>query len=112
LPAKRSEYCAHPEEIDGAGAYDQPPGSSILAGRVDSGRDGCISQVAKVAGFSLHAGVAIQARERHKLGRLCQNISRPAVSEKRLSLSSSGIIRYQLKRPDVKQAVPCHTGGE
>jgi len=57
------------------------------------------AQVAKEAGFSLHAGVAAQAWERDKLERLCRYISRPAVSEKRLSLTSAGNIRYQLKTP-------------
>ena len=40
--------------------------------------------IGKVAGFSLHAGVAARADERKKLERLCRYISRPAVSEKRL----------------------------
>ena len=57
------------------------------------------AQVAKEAGFSLHAGVAAQAWERDKLERLCRYISRPAVSEKRLSQTSAGNIRYQLKTP-------------
>lgn len=55
--------------------------------------------VGKVAGFSLHAGVASKVHERDKLERLCRYISRPAVSEKRLSLTSGGNIRYQLKTP-------------
>jgi len=53
----------------------------------------------KIAGFSLHAGVAAKADERKKLRRFCRYISRPAVSEKRLSLTSNGNIRYQLKTP-------------
>ena len=57
------------------------------------------AQVAKEAGFSLHAGVAAQAWERDKLERLCRYISRPALSEKRLSLTSAGNIRYKLKTP-------------
>ncbi len=56
-------------------------------------------QVAKESGFSLHAGVAAQTWERDKLERLCRYISRPAVSEKRLSLTSVGNIRYKLKTP-------------
>ncbi len=56
-------------------------------------------RVGKMAGFSLHAGVAAGAEERDKLERLCRYISRPAVSEKRLSLTSSGQIRYRLKTP-------------
>ena len=55
--------------------------------------------VGKVAGFSLHAGVAARAHEREKLERLCRYIARPAVSEKRLSLLSNGHVRYELKTP-------------
>ncbi|MFT6087467.1 MAG: hypothetical protein ACJA11_002719 [Glaciecola sp.] len=49
------------------------------------------NQVGKIAGFSLHAGVATKTRERKKLERLCRYISRPAVSEKRLTLTSQEI---------------------
>ncbi len=53
----------------------------------------------KVAGFSLHAGVATRAHERDKLERLCRYITRPAVATKRLSLTRNGQIRYELKTP-------------
>jgi hypothetical protein len=46
-----------------------------------------------------HHDRAAQAWERDKLERLCRYISRPAISEKRLSLTSAGNIRYQLKTP-------------
>ena len=72
--------------------------------------DSCGNTVAKVAGFSLHAGVAAKAYQRKKLERLCRYISRPAVSEQRLSLTSNGNIRYQLKTPyrngDPKVGIP------
>ena len=55
--------------------------------------------VGKVAGFSLHAGVAARADERKKLEHLCIYISRPVVSEKRLLLKKHGNERYQLKTP-------------
>jgi hypothetical protein len=55
--------------------------------------------VGKVAGFSLHAGVAVSKDERKKLERLCRYITRPAVSEKRLSLLSNSYVRYELKTP-------------
>jgi hypothetical protein len=55
--------------------------------------------VGKVSGFSLHAGVAAKADERKKLERLCRYIARSAVSEKRLSLTPNGNVRYQLKTP-------------
>lgn len=61
--------------------------------------DDRFAKVAKVSGFSLHARVAAQAWERQKLERLARYITRPAVSEKRLSLTPSGNIRYQLKTP-------------
>ena len=57
------------------------------------------SSVGKVAGFSLHAGVAAKAKERNKLERLCRYITRPAVSIRRLSLTRGGLIRYELKTP-------------
>jgi len=53
----------------------------------------------KVAGFSLHAGVAARAHERKKSERLCRYIARPAVSEKRLSLLRNGKVRDELKTP-------------
>jgi hypothetical protein len=43
--------------------------------------------------------VAARADERQKLERLCRYISRPALSEKRLSLTPNGNVRYQQKRP-------------
>jgi len=57
------------------------------------------TRVANIAGFSLHAGVAAEAYQRNKLERLCRYISRPAVSENRLTVLSNGNIRYQLKTP-------------
>ena len=52
-----------------------------------------------MAGFSLHAGVAARADQRQKLEQLCRYISRPAISENRLSLTPNGNVRYQLKTP-------------
>ena len=61
--------------------------------------NGLVDTVGKVAGFSLHAGVATRAHERHKLERLCRYITRPAVSTKRLALTRNGQVRYELKTP-------------
>ena len=52
------------------------------------------SKVAKVGGFSLHAGVASEAHQRKKLERLCRYVSRSAVSEQRIKLTESGKVRY------------------
>ena len=56
-------------------------------------------RVANVAGFNLHAGVMSDAQDRNKLERLCRYITRSAVSEKRLAITTYGKIRYQLKTP-------------
>ncbi|UNB75899.1 transposase [Escherichia coli] len=37
--------------------------------------------------------------ESHKLEKLCRYITRPAISEKRLSIALQGRVRYQLKTP-------------
>lgn len=56
-------------------------------------------QLAKINGFSLHAGVFADSHQTDKLGRLCRYIARPAISEQRLSLTDSGKVRYELKTP-------------
>ena len=55
--------------------------------------------VGHVAGFSLHAGVAAKANQRDKLERLCRYVTRPAIAERRLSLTKQGKVRYELKTP-------------
>ena len=62
--------------------------------RPDPGLEG----VAKANGFSLHAGVSSEARQRGKRERLCRYIARPAVAIPRLSLSSTGKVVYTLLR--------------
>ena len=41
----------------------------------------------------------VRAKQHNKRERLCRIISRPAVSEPRLSLTAGGKVRYQLKMP-------------
>jgi hypothetical protein len=53
--------------------------------------------VAQYAGFSLHAGVGVEAGQREKLERLARYVSRPPVSEERLDLTAQGPVRYRLK---------------
>lgn len=55
--------------------------------------------LARMSGFSLHAGVATQAHQRSKLERICRYVARPAVSEQRLALTRDGRVRYALKTP-------------
>ena len=65
----------------------------------DEDDSGGSDRVAKEAGFSLHAGVSTEAHQREKLERLCRYVTRPAVSEKRLAITSNGNVRYQPRRP-------------
>ena len=58
-----------------------------------------LERVATANGFSLHAGVSCEGRERNKRERLCRYIARPAVAIPRLSLSSTGKVVYTLKTP-------------
>ena len=53
--------------------------------------------VAQYAGFSLHAGIGVEADQREKLERLARYVSRPPVSVERLSLTTQGQVRYRLK---------------
>jgi hypothetical protein len=61
--------------------------------------EGEYGQLANTSGFSLHAGVFANADEPEKLEKLCRYISRPAISEQRLSMTQHGKVRYELKTP-------------
>ena len=52
-----------------------------------------------VSGFSVHANVAVEARDRMRLERLLRYAARPAVATHRLSELSDGRLHYLLKRP-------------
>lgn len=52
-----------------------------------------------MGGYSLHAGVAVRANQRNKPEWLCRYISGLARSERCLSLTAGGEVRYQLKTP-------------
>jgi hypothetical protein len=52
---------------------------------------------ANVGGVSLHANVAVPARDRRRLERLCRYVARPPVASDRLSRLTDGRIVYRLK---------------
>jgi hypothetical protein len=52
---------------------------------------------ASVSGVSLHANVAVPARDRRRLERLCRYVARPPVATERLSRMQDGRLLYQLK---------------
>ena len=51
-----------------------------------------------IAGLGLHAGVALPARDRQRLERLCRYVARPAIAASRLSALDDGRLLYQLKK--------------
>ncbi len=53
---------------------------------------------ANIAGLGLHAGVALPARDRQRLERLCRDVARPAIAASRLSALDDGRLLYQLKK--------------
>jgi len=63
--------------------------------RADEARKG----VAQYAGFSLHAGIGVEAEQRGKFERLARYVSRPPVSVERLDFTAQGQVRYRLKTP-------------
>ena len=48
-------------------------------------------------GFSLHAGISCKSHERKKREHICRYISRPSLSEERLSVNNNGQVIYKLK---------------
>ena len=54
---------------------------------------------AQHAGFSLHAGLRVEANRRETLERLLRYGSRPPFAQKRLSLTPSGKVRLELRKP-------------
>jgi hypothetical protein len=52
----------------------------------------------RVAGVSLHAAVAVPARDRRRLERLCRYVARPALASERLAPLDDGRLIYRLKR--------------
>ena len=53
--------------------------------------------LARFFGFSLHAGISCPAHDRKKREHLCRYISRPSLSEQRLSVNNQGQVIYKLK---------------
>jgi hypothetical protein len=51
-----------------------------------------------IDGVSLHANVAVPARDRRRLEKLCRYIARPPVSTQRLAKLGDGRLLYRLKR--------------
>jgi hypothetical protein len=57
------------------------------------------TRCANVAGFSLHANVAVRAQDRRGLERLCRYMGRGPLASERLTRRRDGELAYRLKRP-------------
>ncbi len=55
------------------------------------------ARCASMSGVSLHANVAVPARDRRRLERLCRYVARPPVATERLSRLDDGRLLYRLK---------------
>jgi hypothetical protein len=55
------------------------------------------ARCASASGVSLHANVAVPARDRRRLERLCRYVARPPVATERLSRLEDGRLLYRLK---------------
>jgi len=55
----------------------------------------CVRQ----GGMSLHADVAVPARDRRRLERLCRYVARPPLALERLEAMADGRLAYRLKTP-------------
>jgi len=74
-------------------AWRDVHGAQTVPARADEPRKG----VAQYAGFSLHAGIGVEAEQREKVERLTRYVSRPPVAIERLDLTAQGQVRYRLK---------------
>lgn len=71
-----------------------------LGDRIDAEllqQDGSTPGCVKVGGVSLHAAVAVPARDRRRLKRLCRYAARPSLATERLSKRPDGCLLYRLR---------------
>jgi hypothetical protein len=64
---------------------------------VEPGRMRADERVAVVAGFNVHAGAAIDGRDRKRVERVCRYLVRPPIATERLTLAGD-LLRYELKK--------------
>jgi len=57
------------------------------------------NRCASVQGYSLHANVAVPARDRKRLERLCRYVARPPIATERLEERPDGRIAYSFRKP-------------
>jgi len=78
------------------------PRVQVLGGQVF----GLPPRCAAYDGYNLHGGVAVGARDRRGLERLCRYVLRPAVPLGRLEERSDGTVALKLRRPSHRRSAP------
>ena len=79
-------------------AFGPRAGHKLLTLRASAPREAPPRQrlCADIDGFSLHAGVRVDAHERQRLEQLCRYITRPALSDQRVQLTGAGQVELKL----------------
>jgi hypothetical protein len=73
-------------------ARDAEPVADIISWGSTGAKPPCV-------GFNVHAQVAIPARDRARLERLCRYVCRPPIAQDRLEEHATGKLRYTFKKP-------------
>ncbi len=90
--------------IQGRSALGSEPGARVERQGIPElavpGRAVVIKELcAELDGFSLHAAVRVEAGQINRLEHLCRYITRPPISNKRLSLTPDGRVVHELRAP-------------
>jgi hypothetical protein len=82
-------------------AFGPRAGQKVLTRRGAMPREGTARHplCADIDGFSLHAGVGVEAQDRQRLEQVCRYITRPALSDERAQLNAAGQVELKLKKP-------------
>jgi hypothetical protein len=82
-------------------AFGPRAGQMVLTLRGAAPREGTPRQplCAELDGFSLHAAVRVEARDRMRLEQMCRCITRPALSDERVQLNAVGQVEFKLETP-------------
>ncbi|MBL9020565.1 MAG: transposase [Myxococcales bacterium] len=82
----------------GLGLAGERAGKPLLR-VVDPEKARIAERVGESLGVNVHAEVAVPARDRARLERLCRYVCRPPIAQERLVEVAGGKLRYLLKRP-------------
>ncbi len=97
LPEQFALSACYGAAASGLGLDGERAGQPLLR-IVDPNRARDAEPVADVMGFNVHAQVAIPARDRPRLERLCRYMCRPPIAQDRLEEQPGGKLRYTFKK--------------